>query len=294
MFVVHIGFHKTATTSLQEDVYPYIGEYEFVGRCGGSLKNQDELYLRIAEFCFSSDDIDPVRESEVKNLVLKRLDKSKLLLSEEWLTADYSGLFGFKGATWQTKLDRLSRLLTGVEHKILVSLRDPVDGMFSQYCEFMTVGVDDYYPSFEGYALRSNDAKAYRYYDFHMFISERFSEVGYITFEHIKSDRNLTNLKRFLGVQEMPRLGHHNQKRKSETGVRVEKKKELIIKLLQLTPKPLKDALKKFQIIVFLRNSIVYMFSDKKNIPYPSEQFRRKLESQIKTSYDFLEDLSGT
>jgi hypothetical protein len=222
------------------------------------------------------------------------LDKSKLLLSEEWLTADYSGFFGFKGATWQKKLDRLSRLLTGVEHRILVSLRDPVDGIFSQYCEFVTVGVDDYYASFEEYALKSNDASVYRYYDFHTFISERFSEVGYITFEHIKSDRNLSDLKRFLGVKEIPRLGHHNQKRKSETGVQVDKKKELISKILQLTPRPLRDALKKVHFIVFLRNSIVHLFSDKKNIPYPSEQFRRELESQLKTSYDFLQDLSGT
>ncbi|MCK2150075.1 sulfotransferase [Marinobacter alexandrii] len=294
MFVVHVGLHKTATTSLQKDIYPNIDEYDFIGRGFSNLKDQEELYLKIADFCFSSEEVDYSYELEIKNLIVERLRGSNLLLSEEWLTADYSEFFGFEGAIWQKKLDRLSRLLRGIDHKIIVSLRDPVDGIFSQYCEFLTVGVDNYYTSFLDYALNSNDAKVYQYCNFNDFIRERFCSVSYFTFEDIKSDPDLIRLREVLGVSKLSELGHHNKKNKLAGTVQIEKQRESIKFLLGMIPRSLKDVLKRVQPFVSLRDAILSYFSDRKNIPYPNDEVRQQLEAKFKASYVFLNELSGT
>lgn len=294
MFVVHVGLHKTATTSLQKDIYPFINEYKFIGRRVSRLEDQDELYLKIAKFCFSREYLGSSCEAELNSLIGENLEKNHLLMSDEWLTADYSALFGLKGATWQEKIDRLSRLLAGVDHKVLVSLRNPIDGIFSQYCEFTTVGVDDAYPSFEEYVLRSNDSAAYHYPDLDAFLKEKFNFVDYITFDDIRSDDDLSKLKSLLGTKSMPKLGHHNQKTKSKIGVQVEAHNRLIVNLLKITPRPLKTILKKVSLIVFLRNSVVDFFSYEKYIPYPSDEFKWQLERRFRASFDFLNNLSDS
>ncbi len=291
MFVVHVGLHKTATTSLQKDVYPNIDGYEFVGRACKNLSDQDELYLKIANFCFSRKENDDFLFNDVRALIAQRLEKSNLLLSDEWLTADYSGFFCFKGATWQNKLDRLSCLLKDIDHKIVVSLRDPVDGIFSQYCEFLTVDVDSFYPSFEEYSFSSNDAKAYNYSRLNDFLSERFEDVIYVTFDDIKSDPSLRKIRDALGVNKLPKIGHHNKKRNVGGLVEIEKKSKWFDYFLECVPTSFKKLLKRVHPIVFLKDLVAASLAEKRTVSPPGQRLRRQLETQFKSSYDFLSEM---
>ncbi|MGB0938025.1 MAG: hypothetical protein ACPGTQ_11255 [Colwellia sp.] len=180
--IIHIGFHKTATTTYQKNVFPNISNHKFLGRDFNGVTNSSSLYQAIMEYCLSGDE-DPVQIKKIQTDLKKELEFNSLIISEEWFLSDYSGLFGFKGVCWQEKLTRLSQLINSLPHLIVVFVREPIDCLFSQYCEFQHVGINNYYKSFEDYVRNSNDAKAYDYKSLNNKINERFSDVTYVSFE---------------------------------------------------------------------------------------------------------------
>ncbi|MCG9711205.1 hypothetical protein L1D46_20865, partial [Pseudoalteromonas sp. Isolate3] len=158
---IHIGLHKTATTSLQKFVFPRLPSFKFIGRNDLPLNNQNELYLELVKYCFSKKQDKP-KEVELRSALITELKANKVILSDEWFSADFDGFYKFEGASWQMKLDKLSRIINGLDYKLVVTLRDPFDGVFSQYSEFNQVGIESKYSTFKEYFYNSNDSNVYK------------------------------------------------------------------------------------------------------------------------------------
>jgi hypothetical protein len=291
IFFVHIGLHKTATTSLQKDVFPFVQGVEYIGRSDVALSSQSDLYRDICEFCYARE----VSASQLDALRLRiadRLSKGSLLLSDEWFTADYSGCYGFEGAPWQIKLERLSRLIGGVKHKVLVTLRDPLQGLYSQYCEFNSVGVERLYGEFNVYAKFSNDSKAYDYVRLDSFLVELFGNVFYVSFENLVSDDKLRSLCLFLGVERLPKLGRRNNKKKEQGGVVVSKRNTTFEKFYGLVPCVLRRELKKIPFVVALINYVANAFASRMIVGEPSGDLIGELNKIYLESSRFYEKVN--
>ncbi|OOE55314.1 hypothetical protein BZG13_14990, partial [Salinivibrio sp. ML323] len=122
--LIHIGLHKTATTSLQKSVFPNLEGILYHGRQSGSFVGNGDLYEKVCGFCFGSK---KYTLNEVRDSISSELTKGRFLISDEWLTSDYDGLFGYKSGRWQKKIERLSSLINGFEHKILLTIREPLE-----------------------------------------------------------------------------------------------------------------------------------------------------------------------
>lgn len=126
--LVHIGLPKTATTTLQMDVFPqwaiacgfrYVGVYQPRGG------EKDPIYAA----CMRAID-DPASIVAARGVLRRALEAHKLLVwSEEMLTVGKADL------SWAVKLERLAELVKGFDFRILCTVRDPVDASFSYFVE---------------------------------------------------------------------------------------------------------------------------------------------------------------
>lgn len=289
-FFVHIGLHKTATTSLQKDIFPFLDGVRFLGRSSQALKFQSSLYKEICEFCFRKT-LDENSIPRIKRKLKESLAKSSLILSEEWFTADYSGFFGFRGASWQDKIDRLSILLEGFSHKILVTVREPVKGLYSQYCEFSPVGISELYSGFNEYALHSNDSFAYCYSFLNSFLTKRFSNVEYFSFDSLITGRSLKRLAKVFNLDLLPELGHHNVKLKNNSGTFVISHHASVRLLASLTPLWVKTHLKRIRFLNTVKTKILELFSRQIIVEHPPEDLLDELHYLYSESNCFYQKI---
>lgn len=126
--IVHIGLPKTATTTLQADVFPklinnqikYLGTFQ--PREKTPLKN---LYHHFCKAVESRENIDNIRI-----LLNKEISKGHtLIISEEGMTVPSGNI------TWKKKLENLGKIVRGFDYTIIVSVREPSSALFSYYCE---------------------------------------------------------------------------------------------------------------------------------------------------------------
>lgn len=222
---VHIGLPKTATTTLQLDYFPHLNndEYQYLGvRQPRGQKVQDPLFTEIISAARSGKGLEEV------NQVLKdrlQTDQRSLIISEEMLTV------GSAEVTWQEQLANLKEILSGIDHKVLVTVREPVSAMFSFYVElhdrFQRKGLP-----FPELALQDNDFGIYHYDNLLAVLSESFGLacVHLQSFENlVKADFRATS--DFLDNPTMEHafssLSNHNQKKKTKSAVMVPKKLKL-------------------------------------------------------------------
>ena len=158
-FYLHVGLHKTATTTLQNQFFPFISSLNYLSR---NTQNKSSLYYKITSYCFSKN-AEKKSLATLRNEISLLLNSSDLLISEEWFTSDYSQLYGFDGAPWEEKLRRLGTLTQGHTCKLLITIRKPSTGLFSLYCELNKVGIQAKFPNFHSFIEKSNDAKTYDY-----------------------------------------------------------------------------------------------------------------------------------
>lgn len=244
MIYLHIGLHKTATTSLQFHVFPNIDGVRFLGRGRGGIDCSHSLYKKLGKYVHSKNtDFDRERclSSEFQRYVAYQQD---ILLSEEWFTADYSEFYGLKGALWQDKLTKLSRIFGCLDVKVLVTIRTPLDALYSQYCEFHRIGIQKRFPTFSDYMCKSNDASLFNYSDLNDLLILLFSDVQYLAFEKIKENRFQKSLRSYFGREKIPDLCLENSKRSDEKGVVVERSSWLVDMLRRNTSGGLRKKLK--------------------------------------------------
>lgn len=127
--IVHIGLPKTATTTLQMDVFPmlknenvdYVGVYQ--PRVSG---HQDSFFFRFVK-ALSDGKIESVRHELVELLSSGKT----IILSEEMITVSSDHV------SWRTKLLNLSRILNDINYILIVTVREPASAMFSYYVEMI-------------------------------------------------------------------------------------------------------------------------------------------------------------
>jgi hypothetical protein len=157
---IHIGFHKTGTTSLQVHVFPKLENIQYLGRFHKNHKYGEDLYLNILKYCCASKvDLD-LRNKIVVDLSVI-LNHDDILISDEWLTSNYDGLFYGDGAQWTEKQTRLRGLLEDFDTQILLCTRRPIEAAYSLYCEFKQIPYGARYETFKDFCENSFDVLIY-------------------------------------------------------------------------------------------------------------------------------------
>lgn len=127
----HIGLPKTATTSLQLGIFPLLdlANIHYLGVCQPrSTASSEQFYQLVKTVCKGKDLL------STKKMISEYLAKEKsVLISEEMFTVSQ------KKCSWKEKLQNCAKLIEGFDYKILVTIRDPIDAMFSYYIERATV-----------------------------------------------------------------------------------------------------------------------------------------------------------
>ncbi|MDX1695600.1 MAG: hypothetical protein R3208_17680 [Ketobacteraceae bacterium] len=222
---VHIGLPKTATTTLQLDYFPHVNndEYFYLGVFQPrAQKVQDPLFLQIISAARSGDGLEEVSQALTERL---EVEQRSLIISEEMLTV------GSAEVTWQEQLSNLSKILSGIDHKVLVTVREPVSAMFSFYVElydrFQKKGLP-----FSELALHDNDFGIYHYDGLLEVLSESFDPacVHLQSFESLVK-ANFSATFDFLDNPTMEAafssLKNHNKKKKTKSAVMIPKRLKL-------------------------------------------------------------------
>lgn len=125
---VHIGLPKTATTSLQADLFPHLSDegIQYAGVFQPRFdRPQTKFFVDFYNSFTSSNNTNQLRD--ILNHHLNTGES--IILSEEMITvSNYP-------ATWPVKLRNLSEILEGMNYRLIVTVREPASGMFSYYIE---------------------------------------------------------------------------------------------------------------------------------------------------------------
>lgn len=246
MIYVHIGLHKTASTSLQASVFPNIDDLVFLGRVNLPFKLQEPLYRQMIKYCCDiNGNVDAlVIRDDLKQYGVLGAEKD-LLVSDEWFTAAYSYPYGF-GCSWTEKVRRLSELLVGFDYKIMMVVRKPSDGLFSQYQEFMNVGIDEFYSTVSEYVLQSDDALAWDVRHCTDYLSQYLGNVSVFDFQDIVNDVSRSRLLSIFFDRDVNvALVHYNSKAYDKNSV-IRRRPSLIGFLVDKAPERLHGALRRF------------------------------------------------
>lgn len=220
-FFIHVGLHKTGTTALQIDIFPKVDGVRYIGRHIGSSAYGDELYEDIVRYSFFNSD----KKSNLRTLrerIEKTILNTNILLSEEWFTSDYDFYTSGRNVRWQEKIYRLATLLKGFPIKLLVTIREPTEAMFSMYCEQLQSGEGMKYDTFYQFAVCNNSALAYRrkYLD-SLLVSLFGVEPIYLDIEEIKDGSFHQKLSDMFGVNVPTEIKKRNTKQMDDTGVEI-------------------------------------------------------------------------
>lgn len=219
---LHIGLHKTATTSLQIDTFPFIDGVGFIGRHQVDRRPQGELYLALSRYCFCREKPGNIELASIRNKIHEQLSKKSLLLSEEWFSSDYDSFFQGKGARWQEKLRRLADVVDGLNCSVLVTVRNPCHAIYSLFTEFLRVGYAKQYSSFLAFTEKSNDVTPYFYNQFYSFVCRTFpsANIMFLRYEHLSKDPLvfLKNMEIFFDGRSIPPPGMRNITQKNKKG----------------------------------------------------------------------------
>ncbi|TLS78412.1 hypothetical protein FE236_01280 [Mariprofundus erugo] len=154
--VVHIGLPKTATTTLQMDVFPALPEERitYLGVCQPRESAvSTELYYQFAQAVNSGLGIEEVRRS-----IGRALDSSRtLIISEEMFTVCTNV------STWRQKLGFLQQMIAGFDYELIVTVREPAAALFSYYCEMFPWFNHERQHSFVGLALNDERMEIFHY-----------------------------------------------------------------------------------------------------------------------------------
>ena len=226
-FYIHIGLHKTGTTALQSDIFPNIPNIKYIGRNYRASVYGEELYENIVRYSFLGD-IKSLNKNAIKNKIEQALEQSNLLLSDEWFTSDYDFYSSGKGVRWQEKIYRLGKITNGLPVKIIVTTREPVDAMFSMYCEMLQAGQAEEYENFYHFAACNNSALSYhRGYLESLLLSVFEVTPNYIDVTELKNEMIQQKLTELFGVNVSCKIKKKYTKLRNNRGVEIIKSQGL-------------------------------------------------------------------
>lgn len=234
MIYIHIGLPKTATTSLQKLLYLNQSKLNinYLGVCQPRGESKEHILYESIMSCMNSQSSIALKEN--LSIVKKTIDdvlidcEAPLFISEEMFTVDNLGI------TWQEKLSRLYAMVEGVEHKIIVTIREPVSSLHSFYTEIYH-SVKDEFATLHDFCMRSNNAKVYNYNllddELNLLFSKR--DIFYFRFEDLIRPGGVNDFFKRINMTLHCKISTENVKRKLSDGsyTRKEKFSELIDKV---------------------------------------------------------------
>lgn len=216
---IHIGLPKTATTSLQKDLFPQLKNTKYLGISYPRTWEYDPstVYGAFMLGMHSGD-------NQQFKAALDQLDPlQNVLISEEMITVVTGS------ADWERNLKNVHSLLRDYDYRLLVTIRDPLDAMFSYYVERY-----DYFRKalgeFDERVIKSLDMGIYRYKSFFQFLGDEFgSERIFVAdYENIISGQ-FFEIEKFLG-ERLPTdlaIRKHNNKAQKASKIYVNNKGSL-------------------------------------------------------------------
>lgn len=286
---LHLGLHKTGTTSLQETFFPFVCGKQYLKR---DTQHEETLYRKIMEFCsFPVMNIDKLELAQADlTLALKHND---VILSEEWLTSDYSGLFRFNGARWQEKLKRLSQLVQGFSYTILIVFRDPIQALPSYYAEFQKDSRNaKEIGSFADF-IESNSSRAYDYSTTINVLSKMFNRkwVTVLKYEDLKNHPEIfyQALAEWLSIEpKSVAVGHLHTNRASGSSIEVIQANlsvRLLSRMAAFLPKGVRS---RMSFIRSIYHSLQCAISSSVSVKRPGLDECRRIRSRFKSTYQQL------
>lgn len=217
---LHIGLPKTATSTLQSDVFSNLDKdlFDYIGTKQPRALNKDSLCSDVLHAISSGENVSKARRGLIEQIQRGR----SIDISEEMVTVSQSGI------PWQLKLRNLFLLLNDLDYKLLITVRDPVVATYSFYTEL--------YPRYKNLnlpwaelAVNNNDFKIYHYEYLFSELEKNFSKNRIFTakFEDIIVG-DLKSIGEFLGRPECftagVTLNINNSKKSNKYSVFVPKK----------------------------------------------------------------------
>jgi len=280
---IHIGLPKTATTTLQTDVFPHLDNSIFyVGVHQPRSSYKSDLYVKFMKSIRYGSDI-----ALTKSMLMEQLSTGRnILISEENICVSESM------ATWEKKIERLSCILNGLNYKIIVTIREPSKAIYSYYVE-----LNDLFrkkkKSFIDIALNDESMKIYHYTFFFNFISNNFdvNNLHVFKFEDIVKGEisGILELLEQQNCQDNFRLSNNNSKNKNNNYILIKKKQTILTFFLEYR---LINYLVDFLNIKRYRFLYKFLFNIrmKKNIKIkkPNNQEIKQLSNSLRSDIDFV------
>ena len=213
MILMHIGLPKTATTTLQKELFPRIcdPDVSYVGVIQPRVEIQDPLYTQIYSAICAGTDPESARDALIKTMQ----EKVRLIISEEMFTVSTSN------STWAEKLRRLRSLLDGLNYMILCTVREPANAAFSYFTELHDRIFARKLSLAE--AVASHEAmRIYKYAEFLPALDELFGEerVYIKTFTSIV-ENEVDDIMGFIGVDPRIKVSFRTNNSKRTAGEKV-------------------------------------------------------------------------
>lgn len=272
---VHIGLPKTATTSLQKDLFSRLDNFEYAGV---SYPRSWEFDTRTVYGAFMvgmySGDMGHFKRA------LELVDQTKpILISEEMIT-----VVTVK-SDWKQNLKNLRLLLDEHDYRLLITIRDPLDAMFSYYVERCDYFRDNY-KIFDKQILDSVDMEIFRYQSFLGYLKDEFDSDRVYVADYSKiTSGQFNEVERFLGskLPEEFEIHQHNSKSKESSKVYLNKKSSLysfFYKLAQnkLNSRILRSWAKSLQHVV---KPVLECISWRRGVPTLSDSQKQELRDLL-------------
>lgn len=212
---VHIGLPKTATTTLQSTYFPNFEsssgfEYTGVFQPRGS-KKEATVYKSLCHAVFNGE------SSAFDNAIASMPEDCRLIVSEEMFTV------GQKHRSWQQNLKHLQAALGDYDYRILVTLRNPVDAVFSYYVELEDLRRS--VPTFDSSLVDHPILSIFKLKELDLFLGKCFSRerIFYCSFDDIISG-NMRPVENFLDLPYSNKqwsFPRSNDRVKSSSGIQV-------------------------------------------------------------------------
>ena len=175
--LIHLGLPKTATTSIQHNVFQKLHDQGKIHFLGKNLDYRDKAGKVVIHNYTGKFIRDAVEEKislvDGRELLLKHLDSTKLnVFSDEGIMIAYPGQVNLP---LKKKIENLKKVLEGYDVNVVLTLRNPVDYFYSLYVQL--------YPDFYSQIKELNT--------FEKYTQKLLSDVDNILFESFFYDAYL-------------------------------------------------------------------------------------------------------
>lgn len=203
---LHLGVHKTATSSLQKSVFPNLpNDYLYLGVKYPRSSSQNSLYVSIMhvicratkqEFCLEVEDIKLEFEQFSKNY-------KNIVISDELFSTGSAEHFGGE-VSIQERIHRFSVLFDKNDVRVLLSIRKQCEAIFSLYIQKY-----NYLPkelkNFSNFYMKT-DLLSYDYYQYINIIESELEPQAVIiaNFHEISSGNFINSVYQWLQCDPLP------------------------------------------------------------------------------------------